>query len=116
MFTHAARVAPEEAEFSTRPAVVPFMWSDLEREVDDFKWGETPAVIPRVDAVAVYENTDGDIVIRQQNQMGDDDEIIVIPRKYAATVCYAVMELVNDERPRTESEPVVSCNPLRPGE
>lgn len=39
-------------------------------------------VIARVDAVAVYQNTKGDLVIRQQHPLGEDDAVLVIPRAH----------------------------------
>lgn len=41
-------------------------------------WKES-TVIPSVRAVAVYTNTDGDIVIRQEG-WPDEDAVIVVPR------------------------------------
>lgn len=50
---------------------------------DEFVWApdESAVVFKTVQAVAVYKNTDGDIVIRQQaGPLDDDDAVIVIPR------------------------------------
>ena len=47
---------------------------------NEFSWGDKASVvIKRVDAIAVYTNPNGDIVIRQQDSMGEDDSVIVIP-------------------------------------
>lgn len=47
---------------------------------DGFKWlSDDSVVIQRVDAVAVYINERNEVVIRQENQVGDGDAIIVIP-------------------------------------
>lgn len=47
---------------------------------DQFNWlGDDSLVIARVDAVAVYVTERGDVVIRQENQMGDGDAIVMIP-------------------------------------
>jgi hypothetical protein len=49
-------------------------------EDKEFKWSETDSVVIRaVEALAVYTNPTGDVVIRQQNSMGDEDHFIVIP-------------------------------------
>jgi len=47
-------------------------------------------VIPRVDALVVYPNAQGDVVIRQQGSMGEDDSVIVFPASHAATVIAAI--------------------------
>lgn len=52
------------------------------------KWSWTAAdadeaiVIARVDAVAVYQNPNGDLVIRQQHPLGEDDAIVIVPRAH----------------------------------
>lgn len=43
---------------------------------------EESVVIARVDAVAVYQNPKGDLVIRQQHSLGEDDAVLVIPRAH----------------------------------
>ena len=51
---------------------------------NDFKWHDAESkesvVVPSVDAIAVYSNPDGDVVIRQESRMGEEDSVIVIPR------------------------------------
>jgi hypothetical protein len=37
-------------------------------------------VVKSVEAIAVYTNELGDIVIRQQNMMGDDDYFVSFPK------------------------------------
>lgn len=49
-------------------------------------------VVPSVSALAVYTNTAGEIVIRQQDQFGGDDSIIVIPKSHAAKLASALRE------------------------
>lgn len=47
---------------------------------DGFEWlTDESVVIQRVDAVAVYINERNEVVIRQENQMGDGDAIVVVP-------------------------------------
>jgi hypothetical protein len=67
----------------------------------DFNWhGEDEKediIIPRVDAIAVYTNSNGDVVIRQQDSMGDEDSIVIIPRLHVQTVIAAINHQLNDE-------------------
>lgn len=39
-------------------------------------------IVKSVQAIAVYSNQDGEIVIRQQDSLGDEDGYIVIPKLY----------------------------------
>jgi len=47
-------------------------------------------IVPSVAALAVYTNTAGEIVIRQQDQFGGDDSIIVLPKSHAAKLATAL--------------------------
>lgn len=50
-----------------------------ETAMGEFSWMDRSAIaIERVDAIAVYQNEDGNIVIRQQN-FDDEDDVIIIP-------------------------------------
>ena len=45
-----------------------------------FDWADKESiVVRRVDPIAIYKNTEGDIVIRQQRADDPDDAIITIP-------------------------------------
>ena len=45
----------------------------------EFNWNENDSIVIRkMDAVAVYQNPHGQIVIRQENEYGDGDSIIVV--------------------------------------
>lgn len=45
----------------------------------EFSWNNDEAIIVRKqDAIAVYGNPNGEIVIRQQDEYGDEDDIIVV--------------------------------------
>lgn len=61
---------------------------------EKWKWydedGKALTVFPTVSAIAVYTNPDGDIVIRQEGQSGEDDSVIVIPRIHAGAVTSAL--------------------------
>ena len=62
----------------------------------DFDWysadNKDDIVVPSVQAIAVYMNGNADIVIRQQDPMGDEDSIIVIPRSQAKALAKAITE------------------------
>lgn len=54
--------------------------------------GDACIVVPTVSGIAVYRNKDDNIVIRQQSYLGDEDDIVVIPRKFAAAVAKAIKD------------------------
>jgi len=47
-------------------------------------------VVPSVDAIAVYQNQQQDVVIRQQNSLGEDDHVIIIPKSNVRAVIKAL--------------------------
>lgn len=49
-------------------------------------------VVQSVQAIAVYTNTAGEITIRQQSSMGEDDSFIHIPRSMANAVIKAMRD------------------------
>lgn len=52
-----------------------------ETAMSGFNWLDKSAItIDRVDAVAVYQNEYGEIVIRQQGYADDEDSVVVVPR------------------------------------
>lgn len=53
---------------------------------DQFDWNSVVAVIRQVDAIAVYANDDGDIVIRQKNALGEEDHAVYFPVSQAKAV------------------------------
>jgi hypothetical protein len=56
-------------------------------ENERFDWGDRRAlVVRRVDAIAVYTNSDGDIVIRQQRADVPVDAVITLPMQHAYSV------------------------------
>ena len=64
-----------------------------------FDWyeedGPPVAVIPEVRAVAVYVNTQDDIVIRQQaGPQDEDDAIVIVPKQYAGALLQALQDLL----------------------
>lgn len=54
-------------------------------------------VIPRVDAMAIYTNANGGIVIRQQDVSGGEDNVIIFPSSYASVVIAAIQKAASDE-------------------
>ena len=57
----------------------------------DFDWSSTDVVVETVDAVAVYTNPAGHIVIRQQGTSpADDDSFVIVPRRFVADVIAAL--------------------------
>jgi hypothetical protein len=70
---------------------VEFTWFD-----DSFK--QTIVVKPQ-DAIAVYLNPDGLIVIRQQDPMGDRDDVIAIHKQHVAVLIQALQKLSTWEFP-----------------
>ncbi|MBI5190514.1 MAG: hypothetical protein HZA22_07550 [Nitrospirae bacterium] len=52
---------------------------------------ENDIVVEPMDAIAVYANANRDIVIRQQQSSGqEDDSIVIIPRMYAQAIIDAI--------------------------
>lgn len=47
-------------------------------------------IIPSVRAVAVYTNPNGDVVIRQEDGMGEEDSYIILPRSMVEKVAKAI--------------------------
>lgn len=53
-------------------------------------------VIPQVDAVAVYTNPSGDLVIRQRQPLGEDDHVIIVPMSYAKSLILAIQNAASE--------------------
>lgn len=71
--------------------------SDNKLEGVDFSWDdESAVVVEQVDAIAVYTNPKGRIVIRQAASMGDDDSVIVIPRSQVENLILALQNEIAD--------------------
>jgi len=64
-------------------------------ESGEFDWA-TPesVVVKRVEAIAVYKNRDGDLVIRQERATLEHDAVITIPIQHAYTVIEALTRLL----------------------
>jgi hypothetical protein len=63
----------------------------------DFSWSDTNSVVVEpVEAIAVYRNPKGAIVIRQQDTMGGDDMVVIIPQSRLQDVILALQNQVDD--------------------
>lgn len=67
----------------------------------DWDWNSASAreslVLPRVDALAIYANNNGEIVLRQQGMDGQEDSIIIIPKSQAQEVIDAMSTMLGDK-------------------
>lgn len=65
---------------------------------DDWNWSgehdKSDIVFPTTRGVAVYTNAVGDVVIRQQGEMGDDDAVIIVPRMHIFELAKALREAI----------------------
>lgn len=60
--------------------------------------GLEATVVPSVQAIAVYENPRGDVVIRQQGSMGEDDAFVHIPRSMLTIIINALKAELHREQ------------------
>jgi hypothetical protein len=62
----------------------------------EFSWSGDDVVVPSVAAVAVYKNTDGDVVIRRERDGMSESEdcIIVVPREYARRIAEEINRIL----------------------
>jgi hypothetical protein len=67
----------------------------------DFYWysddGESSIVVRHQPATAVYTNPHGEVVIRQQDQYGDEDNFVYVTKDNALKVAQAILSLVGIE-------------------
>jgi hypothetical protein len=68
------------------------MFEEISRkETVQFPWNDPQSVIVKqVDAIAVYRNSDGDIVIRQHRPMANEDPCIVVPPEEVENLIEAI--------------------------
>lgn len=65
---------------------------------NDFSWSDDSlVVVKRVDAIAVYRNPEGDIVIRQERRGGAEDNVVIVPGQYAYTLVESVQRLLKGQ-------------------
>ncbi len=70
--------------------------------MSDFDWANpTDVVIRSVNAIAVYRNDDGDIVVRQQSRLGEEDTFIVVPENLVNGLIVALQ----NQLPASDSSP-----------
>jgi hypothetical protein len=98
----ADRVAPEKTAFSgpscrrgSMPEALEKAMSSLEGK--EFSWYEAEregaVVVRSVEAIAVYRNPRGDVVIRQESSLGDEDDIVIIPQSYVESLITALRDV-----------------------
>ncbi len=62
----------------------------------DIDWHEDESVVVKsVSAVAVYTNTRGELVIRQENSM-EEDQVIIVPMEQAKAIEKAILAQYSD--------------------
>jgi hypothetical protein len=66
---------------------------------DEFSWSDKESVVvPRQDAIAVYRNSDGNIVIRRQRDWDEEeDSFIIIDRRHGPLVIDAIAKILKEE-------------------
>jgi hypothetical protein len=66
----------------------------------DFSWRETDAMVVRQqDAIAVYSNPDGDLVIRRRQAWDEDEDVwIVVAQTQIRTVIDAMEKVLKQVR------------------
>ena len=78
-------------------------------EADAFDWSsQTAVVVRRVDAIAVYRNKEGDIVIRQERAMMEVDAVVTIPIQHAYSVIEALTRHVKGPFPAPPGLPPIT--------
>jgi hypothetical protein len=69
-------------------------------EPNDFNWSSRRVVVKPVDAIAVYKNADGDVVIRQQARPpNQQDSLVVVPLVHAWSLIEALTREVKYPSP-----------------
>jgi hypothetical protein len=74
-------------------------------KLDDFKWDDEDLVIQQVDAVAVYRNSRGDLVIRQRDSASHDDAAVVVPMERAKALRAAIKREMKAAKVREAQAP-----------
>jgi hypothetical protein len=71
---------------------------------DDFDWANNPDIVARhQDAIACYENLNGDVVIRrEQSWCEDEDTIIVINKAHVPALVQALIDTAGLEAESVE--------------
>jgi hypothetical protein len=63
----------------------------------DFTWTKDVIAVKQQDAIAVYGNPDGDMVIRRRRDWNEDEDVwIVVARDQVRTVMAAMKKVLTD--------------------
>lgn len=73
----------------------------MEKKMTDWR---NNIVIQKVDAIAVYTNEAGEIVIRQEGELGEEDSLILFPVSYADVFVKAVLDAAKQIKANPESK------------
>ena len=68
---------------------------------DDFNWNDlekNDLITPSVQAVACYRNPAGDVVIRQESALGEEDSWVVMSMDCAEKLANRLLEFVSEAR------------------
>ena len=73
---------------------------------DDFDWANNPDIVARhQDAIACYENLNGDVVIRrEQSWCEDEDTIIVINKAHVPALVQALIDTAGLEGSQSDRD------------
>lgn len=73
-------------------------------DTEDFSWRDTESVVVRQqDAIAVYSNPDGDLVIRRRRSWDEDDDVwIVVAQTQIRTVIDAMEKVLKEVQNRQD--------------
>lgn len=74
MISTTPRVAPEKTV--TPPVLASVVVEALEKPMN---FNPEDVVVPSVREIAVYENMDGEVVICQSGNVGDEDAFVIVP-------------------------------------
>lgn len=71
-------------------------------DAEDFSWRDTDAVVVRQqDAIAVYSNPDGDLVIRRRRAWDEEDDVwIVVGQTQIRSVIDAMEKVLKEVQAR----------------
>jgi hypothetical protein len=67
---------------------------------DRFDWTSSDVVVRQQDALAVYQNPYGDVVIRREAAWDEDDDVcVVVARQNVSAVVAAILHTVGLDEP-----------------
>jgi len=68
-------------------------------QTTEFSWANVEKrelITPSVGAIAVYRNPNGDVVIRQEDRLGDEDDVVVVPMDRVELLVLRLNELLEE--------------------